>query len=711
MKTIRVKILAAISALVFLSILASGIAIYYTSSLKNNIVEIGDWRIPLVNNAVELHAGAYQASIDQLSYVLYEDEKHFKNAMTNLDQMTTAVQKGEQIASKFNDSAYRNSVTSVQKRVDEFRTLYQNGVRLLKDNVSAVSLMVESGDLVVRQAKDFARKQEIEYAALLQGRNNQRALNEKVQKYIIVNRIMSQAMTIIRHEKEERLYKDRRFYNMMVPELNTLMGLYNDLQNITENSEELKLIRVARTNTKKYSDAAASWIKNDDELKFILPKMDELSEIVRNDATKVENQSWKLVTDTSVSASNEAEFAKSIAWIALSLAFLGGIAIAIWVNRSVILPLNTITGVMGTLAGGDYEIEVPGQDREDEIGVMAGAVEGFKLSALERIRLEQESREAEQVQLQREEEERKASAAREKAEAERKAAEVAEREDRANNINELITSFDSKVTEMMEVMSSSSTEMSATAKELVATSSDTKKRSSIVATASDETANNVNMVAAAAEELTSSVQEISRQVTKASDISLSAVSEAKKSEASIIALADAAEKINDVIGIISDIAEQTNLLALNATIESARAGEAGKGFAVVASEVKELAGQTSSATDEISNQIKEMQNLTKEAVNSVKSIVDVNNKSNEVTVNIQAAVEEQSAATNEISQNIQQVAKGTNEVSSNITRVAEGAEETGSAGDQVLSVADELGKISNTLKKDIELFLSNVRAA
>ncbi|KAF0118728.1 MAG: methyl-accepting chemotaxis protein [Rhodospirillaceae bacterium] len=54
-------------------------------------------------------------------------------------------------------------------------------------------------------------------------------------------------------------------------------------------------------------------------------------------------------------------------------------------------------------------------------------------------------------------------------------------------------------------------------------------------------------------------------------------------------LANAANKIGEVVKLINDIASQTNLLALNATIEAARAGDAGKGFAVVANEVKSLA--------------------------------------------------------------------------------------------------------------------------
>jgi methyl-accepting chemotaxis protein len=189
------------------------------------------------------------------------------------------------------------------------------------------------------------------------------------------------------------------------------------------------------------------------------------------------------------------------------------------------------------------------------------------------------------------------------------------------------------------------------------------------------------------------------------------VDQAKTTSMTVDGLAQAAQRIGDVVKLIQDIASQTNLLALNATIEAARAGEAGKGFAVVASEVKTLANQTAKATEEISNQISEIQGSTGETVSAIGAIGETIAHVDEIASAIASAVQEQGAATQEIAGNVQQASKGTAEITQNIAGVTQAASETGAASSQVLGAATDLSKQAEKLRGEVDSFLANIRAA
>ncbi|MCH2395605.1 methyl-accepting chemotaxis protein [Oceanibaculum sp.] len=217
-----------------------------------------------------------------------------------------------------------------------------------------------------------------------------------------------------------------------------------------------------------------------------------------------------------------------------------------------------------------------------------------------------------------------------------------------------------------------------------------------MAAAAEQSNQQSAMVAAAADELASSVQEISRQISDSSTVIGNAVEEARRSEAMVNALVNAAQKIGDVTQIISDIAAQTNLLALNATIEAARAGEAGKGFAVVASEVKSLATQTARATDEIAQQIQEIQDSSGATASAIRQIGEIIGQVSGISSSISGAVEEQSAATREIA--------------SNINGVTLAAEDTGRSSNDLLITARDLNGQADALRERVDAFLVNVRA-
>ena len=188
----------------------------------------------------------------------------------------------------------------------------------------------------------------------------------------------------------------------------------------------------------------------------------------------------------------------------------------------------------------------------------------------------------------------------------------------------------------------------------------------------------------------------------------SAVAEAETTNGQIAGLAEAAQKIGDVVKLIRDIAEQTNLLALNATIEAARAGEAGRGFAVVASEVKSLAVQTAKATEEIAAQILAVQDSTASAVEAIRSIGERMQEISGYTSAVAAAVEEQNAATGEISQNVSSAAQGAGTIVGGAGRRRRRRHRHAQSAETVLSASRSVESAVAALRGEVETFLGKV---
>ena len=199
------------------------------------------------------------------------------------------------------------------------------------------------------------------------------------------------------------------------------------------------------------------------------------------------------------------------------------------------------------------------------------------------------------------------------------------------------------------------------------------------ASSAGEVSHNAHSVAAGTEEMGASITEISRSASEAASVANSAVSAATDASSRIDRLGAASQEIGAVVATISAIAEQTNLLALNATIEAARAGEMGKGFAVVATEVKELAGETAKATEDISSRVAGIQQETAEVVGTIREITDVIGRVNDYVTTIASAVEEQSATTSSISVSVHQAASGSGLIAERVRGVADIVSETDGA--------------------------------
>ncbi len=373
------------------------------------------------------------------------------------------------------------------------------------------------------------------------------------------------------------------------------------------------------------------------------------------------------------------------AWIlAIGLAALAGFAgLCVVFARRIAGPLAAMTGVMTQISDGNLDVTVPPVRSKDEIGQMSQALGILKQKVVEGERLKQEQQALEQ-----------------RAQAERRAAMLA-----------IAAEFEGSVQSIVNVVATASEEMQTLAGAMKASAEQARGQAASVASASEQASANVQTAASAGEELASSVAEIARQVAGSTEIAGRATHQSRQTDEKVRSLVETAQRIGDVVKVISGIAGQTNLLALNATIEAARAGEAGRGFAVVASEVKALANQTAKATEEISQQIAAIQNATKESSDAIKAIGGTIEEIDQITTSISAAVEEQGAATREIARNVHEAARGTQEVSAGIAGVSAASAETGAATALLLTGASGLATQADALRHQVANFLAKVRAA
>lgn len=364
--------------------------------------------------------------------------------------------------------------------------------------------------------------------------------------------------------------------------------------------------------------------------------------------------------------------------VTLILGFVG-----LYLGRSIASPITRMTSNMSRLASGDRDFTVTDADRKDEIGELASALATFQKNA----------------------------EALDEAESERKAQEERADEEKRKMMHELADKFEREVGEISRVVASAATELEASSKALSANAEQSDNQSTAVAAASEESSVSLDSISQAAKAMNEAVQQVRSQVEQSLQISQNAVQQTDQTDAKVNQLDQSAQKIGEIIDLISAIAEQTNLLALNATIEAARAGEAGKGFAVVAAEVKNLAAQTTKATDDISSQIKAIQGATTETVNSISAIRQTIEQMNESSGVVAEAVEQQTTTSGDIARGVEEAAIGGSEISRTCSVMQSTARETGQSASEVLRAAGDLSVQSERLAEAVNRMVGEIRAA
>ncbi len=389
--------------------------------------------------------------------------------------------------------------------------------------------------------------------------------------------------------------------------------------------------------------------------------------------------------DEAVALAEKRKGDADIVLAAACAALLFALAMPVFTIRSVLnrfsRPIGKLMTAVGGLANREFGEPVPQMPRDDELGRLASALEELRKSALRSEELQQERLRAQQEQIA-----------------------------RGDRLSSAVAAFETVIFGVVSAVNNASGHMQENSVSLSSIAEETTTRTRIVASASNEASTNVQIVASASEQLSASIKEVNVQISSSSDMANEAVGEVNRTTQSFEELKKAAQNIDAVVELIQNIASQTNLLALNATIESARAGEAGRGFAVVANEVKKLATQTHTATEDIARQIGGIQSAVGGCVEAIAIIGESIRKIDQSVSAIAVATDEQSEATQEIARNVQQAATGTTEVSENITSVTDMAGRTGDMSVEVLEASSDLNAQAESLSKEVNKFLADVRA-
>ena len=315
-----------------------------------------------------------------------------------------------------------------------------------------------------------------------------------------------------------------------------------------------------------------------------------------------------------------------------------------------------------------------------------------------------------------------------------------------NNMIKGFRNMISQIAEASDQLAASSQELSASSEEISASAEQVGSAIQEVASGSEEqsaqieeTKSNVDLlvdeidnIGNRTEAMDLSADNVIEQIKKGNQSIKDTINEVTevKNQSSAVAkkineLGEISEKIDDIVELISGIAAQTNLLALNAAIEAARAGEAGRGFSVVADEIRDLAEESSNATEKIAQLIDKIQVNVKDTisqmgqtesavdngVNSIKSTEqsfdEIFNTSNELT----ELIKEIYSATNQMNKNsktvketVNEIASVSQEVSSNAEEVAASSEEQSASTQEIVGTSEDLAEMAQNLSAKVAQF-------
>ncbi|MFI3119796.1 MAG: methyl-accepting chemotaxis protein [Methylococcaceae bacterium] len=375
--SIKTKILTGALLLVLITCGFGMLSKLYIGKVSGALFGITDNNGKAVEYATGVERMALSTIMEEKNYLLLETDEVHQRAEQNVKELNGYLDKVDAVAKQYKNTELLDQSKTAREGTAQYAEKYRAGVAALKANKQAVAEMVEKGNIVANAADKFLNRQVALYTEAMKKGLSGQELDAYVQRYIIATNIYIKAMEIMRAEKEEVNYKDRIAWKKMEILLPELMAMYDDLQKIVQSEEALKLIAEARTGTRNYTEAAKSWIENDNKLKAILADMASLGGNVIKQAQDAEAAGYAQLGTARTEAEQLVGEANTIIIVTIILSIVLGVIIALFLASMITKPIILGVKFAESLSKGDLTAQID-IDQKDEIGVLASALQTMR---------------------------------------------------------------------------------------------------------------------------------------------------------------------------------------------------------------------------------------------------------------------------------------------------------------------------------------------